>query len=90
MKDKEISDSLKMLSENGTEFIYTTVKDNPRAATACELSEKAASLGYPGIHFEQIEEAYKCAISKNKLVVVCGSLYLYKDKGVQLFQEAVL
>ena len=79
MRDKEISESLKMLSENGTEFIYTTVKDNPRAATAKELSEMASKLGYPGAYFEEIEEAYKYALSKNKLTIVCGSLYLYKD-----------
>ena len=79
MSDKDITASLKMLSENGTEFVYTTVKDNPRAATAEELLEEATALGYPGAHFEEIEEAYRYAVSKNKLTVICGSLYLYKD-----------
>ena len=79
MRDKEIADSLKMLAENGAEFVYTTVEDNPRAATAAELAEKAAALGYPGAHFDKIEDAYKYALSKERLTVVCGSLYLYKD-----------
>lgn len=79
MRDKEIEQSLRMLSENGTEFIYTTVKDNPRAATAEELAKKADALGYHGAYFEEIEDAYRYALSKNKLTVVCGSLYLYKD-----------
>ena len=79
MRDKEIEDSLKMLSEGGAEFVYTTVKDNPRAATAAELAEKAAALGYPGTPIEEIEDAYRYALSKEKLTIVCGSLYLYKD-----------
>ena len=79
MKDKEIADSLKMLSENNTKFIFTTVKDNPRAAGASELARKAEKLGYPGLWFDEIRDAYKYALSLGNLVVVCGSLYLYKD-----------
>ena len=79
MRDKDIKDSLSMLSYSETDFIYTTVKDNPRASGAKELFERAASLGYGGVYFDSIKDAYVEALSRGKLTVICGSLYLYKD-----------
>ena len=79
MKDKDIERSLELLSSPDTEFIYTTVKDNPRAMSAEALAEKAASLGKPGTSYEEIGDAYRDAIGRGKLTVICGSLYLYKD-----------
>lgn len=79
MRDKDIKDSLKMLSYSDTKFIYTTVKDNPRASGAEELYKRAFELGYDGVYFNSISDAYKEAISQNRLTVICGSLYLYKD-----------
>ena len=79
MKDKDIENSLKMLSTAGTEFIFTTVRDNPRAASAEELSSKARALGFEGEGYEDIREAYDKAIERGCLVLICGSLYLYKD-----------
>ncbi len=79
MADKDIENSLQMLSECGAEFIYTTVKDNPRAMTAKELSERAGALGYPGAAFEDIGDAYYEAKKRGKLTLICGSLYLYRD-----------
>ena len=68
-----------MLSACEAEFIYTTVKDNPRAMSANELSERAGALGYPGEAFEDIVEAYYEAKKRGRLTVICGSLYLYRD-----------
>ncbi len=79
MSDKEIKDSLALLSVGSTEFIFTTVKDNPRAATAKELKARAEGYGYSGEAREDIGEAYELAKSRGKLTVICGSLYLYKD-----------
>ncbi len=79
MKDKEIAESLKMLSAGNTEFIFTTVKDNPRADTAEGLLKRAEALGFSGTAYEQIGEAYEAAVSRGRLTVICGSLYLYKD-----------
>ncbi len=79
MKDKEIKASLELLSHGKTEFIFTTVKDNPRAMSAAMLADRAKELGFSGLAFEEISEAYKAALSKGKLTVICGSLYLYKD-----------
>ena len=79
MRDKEIRDSLRMLKDEKTEFIFTTVKDNPRASGAEELAKRAKELGFDGDYFEDIIDAYRVALWKNKLTVICGSLYLYKD-----------
>lgn len=88
MHDKDISASLNMLAHGiedkgikagKTEFIFTTVKDNPRADTAASLAERAAELGYTGYTTEDIAEAYERARERGKLTVICGSLYLYKD-----------
>ena len=79
MKDKEIDKSLALLAEGDTEFIFTTVKDNPRAMSAGELKKNAEAYGFFGEAFEEIGDAYRAALSRGKLTVICGSLYLYKD-----------
>ena len=86
MRDKDIKESLKMLSEGDTEFIFTTVRENPRASGALELLTRAKSLGFDGTSFESIGDAYREAISRGKLTVICGSLYLYKD----FFEECLI
>lgn len=78
MKDKEIENSLKLLGEN-TKFIFTTVKDNPRAMSAEDLKERALGYNVNGEFFEEIGEAYERAKEIGDLTVICGSLYLYKD-----------
>ena len=79
MRDKEIAESLRLLSEGDTKFIFTTVKDNPRAASAEETKERAMALGFEGEAREHIGEAYELAREYGRLTVICGSLYLYKD-----------
>ena len=85
MRDKDIKKSLAMLSYSETDFIYTTVKNNPRASGAEELYKRARELGYDGAYFDSIKDAYEEALSRGRLTVICGSLYLYKD-----FQEECL
>lgn len=79
MRDKEIDKSLSLLSSGDTKFIFTTVKNNPRADTAEGLRERAAKAGFEGEAYESIKDAYERAISLGRLTVICGSLYLYKD-----------
>ena len=79
MKDKEIDKSLTLLSDGYTEFIFTTVKDNPRAMKAWELKSRAEEYGFSGKAYEEIGDAYRDAVSRGRLTVICGSLYLYKD-----------
>ena len=83
MADKDIDASLHYLKENGfakrTEVFTVPVKDNPRAALPEKLSEKFRSFGFYATPCETIGEAYKKATDKNNTVLICGSLYLYKD-----------
>lgn len=79
MADKEIAPSLSGLAAGETEFIYTTVKDNPRAMSAEDLAARAKSEGFDGLAISTIKDAYGTALSRGRLTVICGSLYLYKD-----------
>ncbi len=79
MEDKEIKRSLELLSLGKTEFIFTGVKDNPRAMSAKALLLRAEGMGFSGVAYEEIGDAYRDALSRGVLTVICGSLYLYKD-----------
>ena len=79
MHDKEISEALLALSRGDTTFVFTTVKDNPRAETAAGLAGRAHKIGIGGEYFEDFGEAYEHAVGLGELTVICGSLYLYKD-----------
>ncbi len=79
MADKDIEQSLRMLSCGKTEFIFTEVKNNPRALSAMGLKAQAAGYGFCGDAFPEIGDALKEAQGRGRLTVICGSLYLYKD-----------
>lgn len=90
MRDKDISESLELLSHGSlTDFIFTEVKNNPRAMKADELQKKAAELGFSGMAFSQVDDAYHEAVKRGKLTVICGSLYLYKDFREFLDKEKI-
>lgn len=83
MGDKDIAGELEILKKSGlmegSEIFAVKVKDNPRAAetnTVCEASEK---LGIDAAPYESLADAYDNALKNGKIVVLCGSLYLYKD-----------
>lgn len=86
MADKEIAESLRMLAPM-THFIFTEVRNNPRALGAEDLKEKAARLGFEGEAYASIGEAYERAVQFGHLTVICGSLYLYRDFREYLPQE---
>lgn len=79
MADKDIRRSLELLSAGETEFIFTTVKNNPRAMSAMGLKIRAEGYGFSGDAYEEIGEALTEARSRGRLTVICGSLYLYND-----------
>ena len=79
MKDKEIAPSLKLLAEPGRDFIFTTVQNNPRALPADALCEKAAELGIAGESCPTLADAIERAKAGGKMILICGSLYLYAD-----------
>lgn len=85
MKDKDIDGAISQLKNNGKDtVVYTvTVKDNQRAISADELSEKLISHGFTAISCTSIRKALEISVKTNALTVICGSLYLYKD----LFEE---
>ena len=79
MSDKDILPSLNVLNDNKSEFIFTTVQNNPRARTPKNMAEEAEKLGIKSITFPTLEDALLFAKEKKMLTVICGSLYLYKD-----------
>jgi folylpolyglutamate synthase/dihydropteroate synthase len=90
MRDKEVDSSLSVLNDGMTEFIFTTVKDNPRAATAEELMEKTAPLALSAVAEDSIEKALRIAKEKGRPTLIVGSLYLYKDVMCALAAEPAL
>jgi len=83
MADKDIDASLLCLKKNGftkrAEIFTVPVKNNPRAEAPEKLAEKFRSFGFKVTPYDSIGEAYKAAADKNDTVLICGSLYLYKD-----------
>lgn len=79
MADKDFMPSIDMMNDGFSEFVFTTVQNNPRAMGAEALCRKAAENGVVGEWAPTLLEALSIARAKGKLVVVCGSLYLYKD-----------
>ena len=83
MRDKDIDGALEELTKNGygkeNEVFTVSVKDNPRSATSEELAEIISKHGFLTTPCKDIQTAYKKAKELNKMIVICGSLYLYKD-----------
>ena len=79
MRDKDIAPSLRLLAEPGRDFLFTTVRNNPRALPALDLAAKAATLGIQGETAETLSDAIGKAEEKGKMILICGSLYLYAD-----------
>lgn len=83
MADKDIDGVFEVLTEYGlTEgscFHAVRVEDNPRAATAGEICAAASKHGISCTAHRSISNAISSALSADRLTIVCGSLYLYKD-----------
>ncbi|MBR5044369.1 MAG: hypothetical protein IKX66_03375 [Clostridia bacterium] len=84
MKDKDIAPSLRLLAEPRRDFIFTTVQNNPRALPAPALAEKAAELGITGEVADTLAAAIERAKERGKMILICGSLYLYADLPEEL------
>ena len=83
MRDKDIDGALEELTKNGfgknNEVFTVCVKDNPRSATADELAKIVSAHGFDTTPCNNIQDAYNLAKKLDKMIVICGSLYLYKD-----------
>ena len=81
MKDKDITEIFELLNEykNTAKIIATTVKNNERAECAAALCDKFINKGFIASYEDNVKSAYEKAKENNNTVVICGSLYLYKD-----------
>ncbi|MDO4563754.1 MAG: folylpolyglutamate synthase/dihydrofolate synthase family protein [Clostridia bacterium] len=79
MKDKEIKPSLAALNNGFRKFLFTEVKNNERSMRAADLCKIAAEVGIEGEAFFDLKSAYARAKEYGDMVIICGSLYLYKD-----------
>ena len=79
MKDKDIKNSLELISDISEEICFTKVKDNERSASEKQLTDISEELNIKSSFYENIGDAIDYALAKNMTVVICGSLYLYKD-----------
>ena len=55
------------------------MQNNPRALPAADLAAKAAELGIKGEIAGTLSDAIEKAKEKGKMILICGSLYLYAD-----------
>lgn len=83
MGDKDIRSAFEVLENSGflkkSKVFAVMVKDNPRAATPEKICEIAASASVLATPYKNLGDAYRDALKENKPVILCGSLYLYKD-----------
>ena len=79
MADKDIAASLKLLAPHIMALHTVTVQNNPRAMTAEDFKATAEALGIDATAHEDIASAIRAARQSAELVLICGSLYLYKD-----------
>lgn len=83
MGDKDMDSAFEVLKKSelldGSSIYAVQVKNNPRAASAEKICEVAQRVGISATPFEKLDTAYKAALVNDKPVILCGSLYLYKD-----------
>ena len=83
MADKDLESSLRIFKQKGylekVKFFTVTVKDNPRAEKSEILSKKLSEAGFCAESCHDIKDALKKASQIADVLVICGSLYLYKD-----------
>lgn len=76
MRDKDFSLMLDVLKGENRKYIFNTVKGNERAMSAEEMVLKANEKGIDAEAVSSLLEGISKAEGK---IVVCGSLYMYKE-----------
>lgn len=82
MADKDLKNEIRILKEQGfadSKFCTVMVKNNPRAMSSVDLSRLYIENGISAIPFASIKDALSETEKDSDIVVVFGSLYLYKD-----------
>ncbi len=77
MKDKDITENLKLIKPLADEIRFVKVKDNIRSAEAELLANIGKNMGISTKSYKSMKEALLG--TDDKFTIVCGSLYLYKD-----------
>ncbi len=79
MGDKDLSGIFELLAKyNTSKFYSVTVQNNPRAMSSEDIKEAAKPFGINMQPCDNINDTIKKA-ANDELVIICGSLYLYKD-----------
>ncbi len=83
MGDKDISGELEILKNEGllehSEIFAVKVKNNLRAAETDFVVNAAKKTVIQVVPYKELKDAYSRALALSKPVILCGSLYLYKD-----------
>ena len=77
MRDKDIKRNLEIIKDKASEIRFVKVKNNERSANPDTLKKIAKEIGIDAKGYENLELALND--TEKSLVVICGSLYLYKD-----------
>lgn len=86
VKDKDISKTLSLLPKNAT--YYFSNAHIERALPHKDLQEKAKNFELNGENFDDVNEAIKAAklnAAPDDIIIVCGSVFLVAEVGVELF-----
>ncbi len=84
MGDKDLSGIFSLLGEyKDSPFYAVTVQHNSRAMKASDIKKAAAPYGINMTVCKTVNEAIE-KTANDELVIICGSLYLYKDIDFKL------
>lgn len=77
--DKDIRAMLEIFSQIANNIVFTSIKDNPRAVSASELSKYADGLFKQQYTIDDPKEALRFVKSRWQIVIAAGSSYLFKS-----------
>ncbi len=83
LKRNDIDEIAKVLSPYLKE-VYTVTPNSPRALNAKDLAEHFMKYAENVKVFDDTQEAIKTAVSENKNILICGSLYLASEARKKL------
>ncbi len=79
MKDKDFKKMLEILNDGNSSFYFTDVFENERAMPKEEMKEVAKKLGICATTVPDIKVGIETAKLTAKKIILCGSLYMYKQ-----------
>lgn len=79
MRDKDFPLMLRILKDDSCGFYFVDVKSNERAMPKEEMKRLAETLGIKAETAPDIQAAINRAASAYEKIILCGSLYMYKE-----------